>query len=115
MNWNEFRTYHFAKYGPTPLHIIVERYRLYKKTSLTIEMYSKPSCPFCVKAKLLLKKYQLPYQEYDVNRTKYRNDMMKRTNNAKTVPQIFINNRVIGGYDNLLKLEKKGVLKKLRR
>ena len=80
MNWHEFRKYHLQKYGPTPLHIIVERYKIYKKSLLNIEIYSKPSCPYCVKAKLLLKKYKLPYKEYDVNITQYKNEMLKRTN-----------------------------------
>jgi glutaredoxin 3 len=113
MNWHEFRKYHVQKYGPTPLPIIVERYKQYKKKLLNIEIYSKPTCPFCVKAKKLLKRYKLPFHEYDVNIPKYRHDMIKRTNNAKTVPQIFINSKLIGGYDHLFKLEQKGYLKKL--
>ena len=32
MNWHEFRKYHLQKYGPTPLHIIVDRYKIYKKS-----------------------------------------------------------------------------------
>lgn len=111
MNWHEFRKDHFLQYGPTPLHIIAKRYQDYKKKQILVTIYSKPTCPYCVKAKKLLKKLKLNYKEYNVNIPKYKKEMMIRTNNAKTVPQIFINNYLIGGYDNLYALYKSNKLK----
>lgn len=110
MNWHEFRKYHLEKYGPTPLDIVSKRYKNYKKSLVVVEIYSKPTCPYCVKAKQLLKKLKLNYKEYDINISQYRKDMAIRTHNAKTVPQIFIKGQLIGGYDNLYTLYKKGKL-----
>lgn len=104
MNWHEFRKYHYQKYGPTPLHIVSKRYKDYKKSLVKIEIYSKPTCPFCIKAKQLLSKHGYKYKEYDVNDILNLKEMKRRTHNAKTVPQIFINNTLIGGYDQLKKL-----------
>jgi glutaredoxin len=104
MNWHEFRRYHLQKYGPAPLSVVSKRYQEYKKSLMKIEIYSKPTCPYCVKAKRLLTKHGYKYKEYDVNNSKYLRDMNKRTNFAKTVPQIFINNTLVGGYDQLKKL-----------
>lgn len=73
---------------------------------LKVEIYSKASCPYCVKAKALLTKHHMKYVEYEVDNEKVRNEMVKRTGGAKTVPQIFINHKYIGGYDNLSKLLK---------
>jgi len=113
MNWHEFRKHHFEKFGPTPLYIVSQRYQNYKKSLVFIEIYSKPTCPYCIKAKQLLKKLKLKYKEYDVNISKYKKEMILRTNNAKTVPQIFIKGHLIGGYDNLYVLYNQGRLNKL--
>ena len=113
MNWNNFRKIHLQKFGPTPISIVSKRYHDYKKSLTFIEIYSKPTCPYCVKAKQLLKKLKLNYKEYDVNIPKYRKEMIIKTNNAKTVPQIFIKGRLIGGYDNLYALYASGKLNKL--
>lgn len=63
-------------------------------------IYTIPTCPWCIKAKSLLNQKGISYQEHIVN-DKIMKDLVKRTG-QKTVPQIFINNQFIGGYDNLV-------------
>ncbi|MDQ6951159.1 MAG: glutaredoxin 3 [Mariprofundales bacterium] len=77
----------------------------------TTEIYSGGYCPYCSRAKALLKKKGAPFTEYDVQADpKHREAMMARTNNARTIPQIFINGQHIGGCDELYALDKKGEL-----
>jgi len=78
-----------------------------------IEMYTTPSCPYCVRAKRLLKERGLAYEEIDVaTDDALRLEVMKRSG-RRTVPQIFIDGRSIGGYDELRALERKGELDRL--
>ncbi|MBK2125682.1 glutaredoxin 3 [Fangia hongkongensis] len=75
-----------------------------------IEMYIKPTCPYCVEAKALLEKKGQVIQYYDItNNPPLRAEMLERAK-RHTVPQIFINNRHIGGCDDLMLLEDKGKL-----
>ncbi len=77
----------------------------------TIEIYSGGYCPYCARAKALLNKKGAPFTEYDVQADpKQREIMMQRTNNARTIPQIFINNQHIGGCDDLYALDRAGKL-----
>ncbi len=70
----------------------------------TIEIYITPYCPYCVRAKDLLNSKGVSYQEYDIsNNSEKRQEMMTRAN-KHTVPQIFINNKAIGGCDELYDL-----------
>jgi glutaredoxin 3 len=79
----------------------------------TIELYSGGYCPYCVRAKSLLKKRDLAFVEYDVQaEPEKRDEMLKRTNGARTIPQIFINDRLVGGCDDLYVLDRKGELEK---
>ncbi|ADO77136.1 glutaredoxin 3 [Halanaerobium praevalens] len=79
---------------------------------LKIEVYSKDWCPYCKKAKAFLKSKNLDFQEIDIKKENNYEVMKKRTNN-KTVPQIIINNQSLGGYDDLIELEKTGELNKI--
>jgi len=74
----------------------------------TIEVYSGSFCPYCMRAKALLKKKGLDFVEYDVQSApERREEMLSRSGGARTVPQIFINNRHVGGCDELYALERK--------
>ncbi len=74
----------------------------------TIEVYSGNFCPYCIRAKMLLKKKGLPFVEYNVQAEPERRDeMLRRSGGVRTVPQIFINNRHVGGCDELYALERK--------
>ncbi|OGT60079.1 MAG: glutaredoxin 3 [Gammaproteobacteria bacterium RIFCSPHIGHO2_12_FULL_43_28] len=76
-------------------------------------MYTKDHCPYCVLAKNLLASRHVSIEEIriDLDETK-RDEMIARTN-RRTVPQIFINDQPIGGYDDLAALLKAGKLDEL--
>ena len=77
----------------------------------TIEMYSGDFCPYCMRAKSLLKKKGLEFTEFNVQKDpERRSEMLERTAGARSIPQIFINDRHVGGCDQLYALEKKGEL-----
>ncbi len=79
-----------------------------------IEVYSTTYCPYCVRAKALLDAKDLDYQEIDVTgKDEERIALVERSGGRKTVPQIFINDKPIGGYDDLRALEDSGELDKL--
>jgi GrxC family glutaredoxin len=79
-----------------------------------VEMYSRASCPYCQKAKMLLDEKGIAYIVYDVAENPGQLVAMRvRTKGAKTVPQIFINGRLIGGYAELRKLADSGKLNKI--
>jgi len=80
---------------------------------MTIEIYSKDWCPYCNKAKSLLKSKQLEYQEIDITSDSVREEEMIQRANRQTVPQIFIDNESVGGYDDLAQLNAAGKLDEL--
>jgi glutaredoxin 3 len=76
-----------------------------------VEIYTTPICPYCVRAKALLSKKGVSYKEIDVgNDAELREAMIRRASGKRTVPQIFINGRHVGGSDDLYALERKGEL-----
>jgi len=77
-----------------------------------IEMYSSSWCPYCVRAKALFDKKGLSFVEYNIETDpERRQEMLKRSHGARTVPQIFINDRhVVGGCDGLYALERRNEL-----
>lgn len=76
-----------------------------------IEIYSTPVCPYCVRAKSLLKSKNQNYEEIDISvNAQIRDEMMSRAGGRRTVPQIFINDKHIGGFDDLYALDQKGDL-----
>jgi glutaredoxin 3 len=79
-----------------------------------IRLYTTTYCPHCVRAKKLLDKKGLSYQEIDVtNNTELRQELVQMTGGRLTVPQIFFDERHIGGCDDLYELERTGELDKL--
>jgi glutaredoxin 3 len=77
----------------------------------SIEIYSGDYCPFCQKAKTLLKQRGYDYTEYNVQLDNSKREEMRiRTAGARTIPQIFINGRHVGGCDDLYALDRKGEL-----
>jgi len=76
-----------------------------------IEIYSGDHCPYCVKAKALLNNKGLDFSEYNVKKDMQRQaEMVERAPGSRSIPQIFINNRHVGGCDELYALERKGEL-----
>ncbi len=78
-----------------------------------IKVYSTQSCPFCVSAKALLASKNLEYTEIDVGTDAERLHEMIQRSGQRTVPQIFINDESIGGFDELSQLNAEGKLPKL--
>jgi glutaredoxin 3 len=76
-----------------------------------IKIYTTPICPYCVRAKALLKKKGAAFDEIDVFMdADARQEMEDRSNGRRTVPQIFIGERHVGGCDDLYALENQGEL-----
>ena len=75
-----------------------------------IEVYSTPHCPFCVSAKALLKSKNLSFIEIDVSEDVESLRKMVQLSGLRTVPQIFINDQSIGGFDELTQLSTDGNL-----
>jgi glutaredoxin 3 len=76
-----------------------------------IELYSSANCPYCVKAKALLQRKEVSYEEIDLTEDDAgRQQLVARANGMRTVPQIFIDGRHIGGCDDLYELDKRGEL-----
>lgn len=78
-----------------------------------IILYTTKVCPYCVRAKMLLTKKNASYTEIDVTDPQKREDMMKKTGGARSVPQIFIGKTHVGGCDDLYALESDGKLDEL--
>ena len=79
-----------------------------------ITVYSGPLCNFCDAAKRLLTRNNLTYKEIDISKEDgLRDEMIKKANGKRTVPQIFFDDHHVGGYVELRELEKKGQLKEI--
>ncbi|HEX4028341.1 MAG TPA: glutaredoxin 3 [Rhizomicrobium sp.] len=76
-----------------------------------VRIYTTPICPYCVRAKTLLKKKGAEVEEVDVFMDEVaRAEMESRSGGARSVPQIFIGDTHVGGCDELHALEKDGKL-----
>lgn len=76
-----------------------------------VEIYTKATCPFCIRAKALLDMKGVAYEEYEISGGgPKREEMIQRANGRTTVPQIFIDDRHMGGCDDLMRLEMEGQL-----
>lgn len=76
-----------------------------------VKVYSTTFCPYCVRAKQLLERKGVAYAEINLDKEapEVRIELMQKTK-QRTVPQIFINDQFIGGFDQLYALEKEGKL-----
>lgn len=76
-----------------------------------VEIYTTSYCPFCTRAKALLRSKGVAFEEIDVGGDpELREKMIGLAGGRRTVPEIFINGQIIGGYDELRALEYKGEL-----
>lgn len=79
-----------------------------------VEIYTWRTCPFCIRAKSLLKKKGVEFTEYAIDGdNEAREKMAIRANGSRSLPQIFINDEHIGGCDQLHELEYEGKLEPL--
>jgi glutaredoxin 3 len=82
--------------------------------SARVEIYTWSSCPFCIRAKSLLDRKGAEYSEYCIDGDEAARDKMRqRANGRSTLPQIFIDDRHVGGCDDLYALERQGKLDSL--
>ena len=76
-----------------------------------IEVFTKFFCPYCTRAKALLDRKGVEYQEIDLTTDRAGFDaMVARAGGARTVPQIFIDGKHIGGSDDMAALDARGGL-----
>ena len=80
-----------------------------------IEIYTTPTCPYCHAAKSLLANKGADYTEITVLDSDLRAAMTERAHGRRTVPQIFIGETHVGGYDDMAALERAGGLDQLLR
>lgn len=73
-------------------------------------IYTTQVCPYCVRAKHLLKQKGVSYEEVDVSHDHEKRQALMTRTRMRTVPQIFINDEFIGGCDELYALERAGRL-----
>ena len=79
-----------------------------------VEIYTWQYCPFCIRAKSLLKKKNINFKEYKIDGDEdARALMIKRADGRRTLPQIFIDDEGIGGCDDLYALENENKLEAL--
>ena len=76
-------------------------------------VYSSAHCPYCVMAKQLLDRKGVDYEEVRVDLDPSRREEMMQKSRQRTVPQIFINNKAIGGYTDLLAIDRANKLDNL--
>jgi glutaredoxin 3 len=80
----------------------------------TVEIYTSPFCGYCHAAKRLLADKGISFSEYDVARApEKRQEMLSRANGRHTVPQIFVGETHVGGYDDMAALDRAGKLDSL--
>ena len=76
-----------------------------------VEIYTTPLCPYCWRAKRLLASKEIGFVEIDLwQEPQRRAEMIERAEGRRTVPQVFVDGRAIGGADELAALEQEGKL-----
>jgi glutaredoxin 3 len=75
------------------------------KQRVPVVMYSMSTCRYCVMAKGLLERKGVQVEVKDIANNAHHAEMAQRTNNARSVPQIFIGAKHIGGYSELVQLD----------
>ena len=79
-----------------------------------ITIYLTQTCGFCHAAKRLLEERGISYDEIDISSDlESRGEMMRKSNGMRTVPQIFLNNKHVGGFSELYTLQQSGELEKV--
>ena len=78
-----------------------------------VQVYTTVSCGYCVRAKALLSRLNIAFEEVDVTQDFDKRDWLVNTTGQRTVPQIFIDGRAIGGFMELAALERAGGLQSL--
>ncbi|MBL61046.1 MAG: glutaredoxin 3 [Candidatus Pelagibacter sp.] len=81
---------------------------------MKIIIYTTPYCPYCIRAKRLLKKKNVIFEEINLyDKPEKMDEMIKKSNGAKTVPQLFVDETHIGDCDQIYELDNNGELDKI--
>lgn len=78
-----------------------------------VQVYSTPWCPYCVRARALLRRLEIDFDEIDVSDDRDKRAWLVGATGQRTVPQIFIDGRSIGGFTELDALNRRGQLQPL--
>ena len=83
--------------------------------TVSVKVYTTPICTDCSNAKQLLKSKGVDYEEIGMHdmSSDERRSLMQKTNNYRTVPQIFVGDTFVGGFDELNQMDKQGTLDEL--
>jgi glutaredoxin 3 len=80
-----------------------------------VVLYSKEYCSFCKRAKALLQSKTIAFEEVDVTSDTVLQEKVQRLSGRRTVPQIFIDGKSVGGFEELRELDAAGELDRLSR
>jgi glutaredoxin 3 len=80
---------------------------------LPVRVYTTRICGYCTMAKRLLRSREIPYEEFDVSQDHEVRAWLVKTTGQRTVPQIFIGEKSVGGYRELSALARSGQLEAL--
>ena len=78
-----------------------------------VEIYTKPWCPYCTYAKRIFDQKNIDYTEIGIGQDMQKREEMIARSQGYTVPQIFIDDKAIGGCDDLVAAQRSGLLDKL--
>ena len=78
-----------------------------------VTVYTWTICPYCVRAKNLLKNKGVAFEEINLDGNDAEFEALKKKTGMKTVPQIFIDDKLVGGFSDLSALDQKGELDSL--
>lgn len=79
----------------------------------SVKMYTWGSCPYCIRAKSLLSGKGIPFEEINLDGKDEELQALRNKTGQRTVPQIFIGEKMIGGFSDLVALDSKGELDRL--
>jgi len=79
----------------------------------TVEIYTRPLCPYCTRARQLLQDRGIPFSEINIQQDSSAAALMQERSGRTSVPQIFIGNHHVGGSDDLAAVDQAGELYEL--
>jgi glutaredoxin 3 len=105
----------FPTSGPVPTPRMRPPHPNHQRLSMiaNVKVYTTQVCPYCIRAKALLKKRDVPYEEIDVSKDEDKRAWLVSATGMRTVPQIFIDEKPIGGSDELHALDASGELERM--
>ena len=78
-----------------------------------VVIYTTNHCPFCARAKALLRTKHIDFEEIDITLDEHLREEVTRLSGRRTVPQIFIDGKSLGGFDDIKELDMSGELDRL--